>query len=65
MVIIFDNLFSLLKKRKYPIVGMINNLIKLLSPEMTWILSKAKKEINIKENQNITEIKKNLSFKKL
>ena len=54
-----------LKKRKYPIVGIINILIKIIESCNDRILSNAKKEINIMENQNIIETKKKLSFKKL
>ena len=65
MVIILINLFSLLKKRKYPIVGMINSLTKIIESWKDRVLSKAKKEINIIENQNTIETKKKLSFKKI
>ena len=44
---------------------MINSLIKIIESWNERALSKAKKEINIIENQNMIETKKKLSFKKL
>ena len=65
MVIVFLILSSSLKNRKYPIVGIINSLKKIIESWKDRVLSIAKKEININVNQNTIETKKKLSFKKL